>query len=681
MKTGRVLNCEDPTISFSNLLRKKSIGNVVETLESRFNRSNVYYCANARTGIFEVMKHINFLEGDEILMPSFNCGSEVDPAIKAGAKIVLYNVNIDTSISLEDIKAKTSEKTKAIYIIHYFGIVQPNIAEICEYAEQIGAVVIEDCALSLFSELNGRPAGSFGAYSIFCFYKFFPSIGGGALVDNTNAISTHFKNSLPKLFVEKALVRAGLQTLIGKNLYSKFIAKLKPDAKEPNISSAKDQADFPDMPQHYYYRTAFNNSKISSITKALLERYDPDRARAKRKQNFEYFAKKTKDLRGMSPLFSEISSETCPLSFPILVDKQSSVCEALNVAGIAATPWWSGYHSRLDWQDQKSACFLKNHIVSLPIHQYLDSEQIDYMVETLEFILKDLKAAPAFLPTGKNMQIECFESLDGPLQIEWEGFLENSKNQHPRQLPVFANIEKEEGNTCYFIIGRKENTISAVALASLVPSRIFNNKFSQANILSGPIVNNEDDFSSFINNLKKQTIFKNVGRLNVSPYWLEEDAIIARRILKDTGFSSAETQPFRKTGIVDLTRSEDEIFASFSKSARRETRRAERQEITVQPITDKSTYLEFLALLNNLRQSRHLSELDPQRMAFSFENFYKKGENGIVLCALHEKTVVAGLQIYRSNVTAHGRHFAGDTEKPLTTLTIIFTNIRENSHR
>ncbi|WP_169546206.1 GNAT family N-acetyltransferase [Sneathiella aquimaris] len=261
------------------------------------------------------------------------------------------------------------------------------------------------------------------------------------------------------------------------------------------------------------------------------------------------------------------------------------------------------------------------------------------------------------------MQIECFKSLDGPLQIEWEGFLENSKNQHPRQLPVFANIEKAEGNACYFLIGRKENTISAVALASLVPSRIFKNKFSQANILSGPIINNEDDFYSFINNLKKQTIFKNVGRLNVSPYWLEEDALIAHRVLKDAGFSSAEPQPFRKTGIVDLTRSEDEIFSAFSKSARRETRRAERQEITVQPITDKSTYLEFLALLNNLRKNRHLSELDSQSMAFSFENFYKKGENGIVLCALHEKTVIAGLQIYRSNVTAHGRHFAGDTEK------------------
>src|SRR5262249_17886656 len=46
----------------------------------------------------------------------------------------------------------------------------------------------EDCALSLFSETEGQPLGSFGDYSVFCLYKTLPVPNGGLLVQNRGAL-------------------------------------------------------------------------------------------------------------------------------------------------------------------------------------------------------------------------------------------------------------------------------------------------------------------------------------------------------------------------------------------------------------------------------------------------------------------------------------------------------------
>ena len=45
-------------------------------------------------------------------------------------------------------------------------------------------LLVEDCALSLLSEADGRPLGSFGDWSVFCLCKTLPLPNGALLVQN-----------------------------------------------------------------------------------------------------------------------------------------------------------------------------------------------------------------------------------------------------------------------------------------------------------------------------------------------------------------------------------------------------------------------------------------------------------------------------------------------------------------
>src|SRR5262249_25806204 len=70
-----------------------------------------------------------------------------------------------------------------LFVIHYLGWPQP-ISELASLCRRRGIILVEDCALSLLSEVDGRPLGTFGDYAIFCLYKTLPVPNGALLVAN-----------------------------------------------------------------------------------------------------------------------------------------------------------------------------------------------------------------------------------------------------------------------------------------------------------------------------------------------------------------------------------------------------------------------------------------------------------------------------------------------------------------
>ena len=70
--------------------------------------------------------------------------------------------------------------------------------EIEALCRERGSLLIEDCALSLLSETDQKPLGSFGDYSVFCLYKTLPVPNGGLLVQNRN-----FLRELAELELER----------------------------------------------------------------------------------------------------------------------------------------------------------------------------------------------------------------------------------------------------------------------------------------------------------------------------------------------------------------------------------------------------------------------------------------------------------------------------------------------
>ncbi|WP_371170542.1 GNAT family N-acetyltransferase [Aliiroseovarius sp. 2305UL8-7] len=260
------------------------------------------------------------------------------------------------------------------------------------------------------------------------------------------------------------------------------------------------------------------------------------------------------------------------------------------------------------------------------------------------------------------MQIECLSELTPAQAKEWDAFLENSPFQHPRQDHRFAETERMGGAQVCFVTGREDGQIVAAGLLSMEPHRFLKGRYQDAIFLSGPVADCVDTMQRFLTAALGHPDVKGIGQVRVTPYWLEDDARSLDAALGKDGWAISTDGVFRNTGIIDITPEPDEIMARFSKSARREVRRAERVGVTVRPITDRPGAIEFLHSLNRLRTSRGLFSLDEESFLQSFEDIYQFGDMGRLLGAFHEDRFVSGLLMYRSAHTAHGRHFTTETE-------------------
>ena len=260
------------------------------------------------------------------------------------------------------------------------------------------------------------------------------------------------------------------------------------------------------------------------------------------------------------------------------------------------------------------------------------------------------------------MQIECLVSLDATQSQSWDDFLSRAARQHPRQSTRFAASEEAQGRKVLYAIGRDGGEIRALALISCLPHPFLPGRWKQAHCLSGPVCDDPDALVRFLDALARDPALSGVGGLHVTPFWTGEDARTLDRRLEDAGWAIGEQSRFRSTGWIDIARSGDEIMAAFSKSARREVRRAERQGVTFRPITAPDEAREFLASLNRLRESRGLAPMAPPAFDAAFRDVYAGGEMGVILGAWLEGAFIAGLLVYRSRDVVHGRHFTTETD-------------------
>lgn len=128
--------------------------------------------------------------GDEVILPSFTFLTTASSFALRGAIPIFVDIRADNFNLNEDLVAEAAgQKTKAIIPVHYAGITC-NLDELAKTAKACGAMLIEDAAHALHSRYKGRPAGSFGAMSIFSFHaaKNINSGEGGVLIVNDKSL-------------------------------------------------------------------------------------------------------------------------------------------------------------------------------------------------------------------------------------------------------------------------------------------------------------------------------------------------------------------------------------------------------------------------------------------------------------------------------------------------------------
>lgn len=259
------------------------------------------------------------------------------------------------------------------------------------------------------------------------------------------------------------------------------------------------------------------------------------------------------------------------------------------------------------------------------------------------------------------MQIECFDHLSDQQAQEWATFLEASPHGHPRQHPRFAKVEQAMGNSVIFAIGREAGKIVAVGQFTLARNRWIAGRTAQASALSGPVCDTPETLAAFVANLTTQPAFKSVDALAITPYWLGEDAKRLTTALKAAGLQLSESEPFRHTGMIDITRSEEEMRSSFSKSTRRKIRLIEKSDIEIRQVSERAEAELFFERLNTLVLERHgLTPVNRAEYEAQCDNVLLNSSLGAIFNAYFEGTFLGGLLVYRSPHTAHARRYVAD---------------------
>lgn len=142
------------------------------------------------TGALEIATQLLEIdEGDEVIVPAITFISTVIPLLRVGAKVVFADLDPETLLMTpENIREKITEKTKAIYVVHMYGL-PADMDPIMDLAREHDLKVVEDCAHSLGAEYNGKKIGTFGDFGCFSFHtvKNVTTLGeGGMLITNSD---------------------------------------------------------------------------------------------------------------------------------------------------------------------------------------------------------------------------------------------------------------------------------------------------------------------------------------------------------------------------------------------------------------------------------------------------------------------------------------------------------------
>lgn len=352
-----------------------------------FAGRRVAHAFSARVAIRRACDLMGLGPGTEVLAPAYNCGSELDPVLDAGAAVRLYPISETLATDVAAVERMIGPQTRAIYLIHYFGVINPATRDLRALCDRHGLRLIEDCALSLLS--GEHPAeGRAGDVAVFCFYKFFPFpvIRGGALVVNAPDLPDPgpFPRPAPEARVAAQALR---QALLRLPLARAARRRLRP-ARAPRAVPAEAEQ-MPDMPAAYYFDHDLRDRAISRLTLAALARVDPGRAIRARRANYLALAALLRDRPGLRLLVPDLPDDAVPLGLPLAVAGRDRIARALTAQGFATPTWWAGGNRRLGWTGSETAAArrLKEEVLLLPVDQGWRVEDMAALAAALERLL------------------------------------------------------------------------------------------------------------------------------------------------------------------------------------------------------------------------------------------------------------------------------------------------------
>lgn len=337
-------------LSLPDLTVKK---NNIFTFLSEYN--NVIYFDSGRSALRHLSSYIK--PGEEILLPEFICKS-VTSCFRE-EDIRFYRLHNKFTIDIEDLKKKMSSNTRAIFLMHYFGKVQPIkiLNELENIAVEYGCLIIEDTTHSIFSN-----SGTVGDYQICSIRKWLPIPKGGVLYAQDDKLGI-FEPKRYKISTDN-------ERIYGMVLKDMFL-KSDFDCNETYRQIFSRCEEKLDKQEEIFF--------ISDLARYIATCVGIDDLIEARRDNYHHL-RSTLNEKEITYAVSLAETE-CPLVLPIWVKERDRFRSYLMDNRVYCAVHWP-----FDGIQEEQRPFAKKcakHLISLPIDQRYGLKEINYLIDII----------------------------------------------------------------------------------------------------------------------------------------------------------------------------------------------------------------------------------------------------------------------------------------------------------
>jgi dTDP-4-amino-4,6-dideoxygalactose transaminase len=341
--------------------------NVEKIIKNNFNFKYVSLTNSCTSGIHAALIANNIGNNQEVITSPMTFVSTINSLFQLKTKIILADIDLkDFNIDIENVKKLINSKTSCLLPTHYGGI-PANINELLKLKKKFNFKIIEDAATAFGSKINDQFIGSLPTdATVFSFYanKIITSAEGGCVVTNNKKVSEKIKK----------IIFCG----INKDTFSRG----KGQGWKYKVT----------MPGYKY-----NISDIhSAILMGQLEKFK--KIMSKRLELIKLYLKYFKEFEE-NKILLELKrniNNSSNYIFPILLNKKNikttrnKIISKLLDNGISSTVHYIPGNQHIFYKkifkkfNLKNTNYAYNNIISLPLHNKLEEEDIFYIYKSFK---------------------------------------------------------------------------------------------------------------------------------------------------------------------------------------------------------------------------------------------------------------------------------------------------------
>ncbi len=128
-------------------------------------KKHALFTGNGTQAQMLLLRALGIGVGDEVILPTYVCDKVWKGIVAVGATPVLCDIDLNGCMSVDEISKKITTRTKAIILVHIFGINSWN-----EALAQLNIPIIEDICQSFGGLDNNNTTGKYTAYGFTSFH-------------------------------------------------------------------------------------------------------------------------------------------------------------------------------------------------------------------------------------------------------------------------------------------------------------------------------------------------------------------------------------------------------------------------------------------------------------------------------------------------------------------------------